>query len=100
MNLVAIAVTVYGVLCLLGGVIGYVRAKSKISLASGLLSGILLLIAASLLIQERELGLIIARIITFLLLIVFVRRLIETKKLMPAGLMLVAGTITLILLFS
>ncbi|MGV2826430.1 TMEM14 family protein [Myxosarcina sp. GI1(2024)] len=100
MNLTVFAATAYGAIVLCGGIIGYVRAKSKASLVSGCLSGILLIIAAWLQLQNLAVGLILARIITLLLMVVFVIRLVKTKKFMPAGIMLITGAITLALLFS
>ncbi|MBE9169085.1 hypothetical protein IQ238_16700 [Pleurocapsales cyanobacterium LEGE 06147] len=90
----------YGLLSLLGGIFGYVRAQSKASLISGSISGVLLIFAAFLQVRGIPEGLILARIITLVLLVVFVIRLVKTRKFMPAGLMVVAGVITLSLLFS
>lgn len=100
MNLAIVAAIAYGFLSLLGGIFGYIRAQSKASLISGSISGVLLLFAAFLQIQGMTEGLILARIITLVLLVVFIIRLVKTRKFMPAGLMVLAGVITLSLLFS
>lgn len=100
MNLPVFAAIAYGLLTFCGGIVGYMQAKSKASLISGCLSGILLLIAAWLQFQNIGFGLILARIVTLLLIVVFAVRLVKTKKFMPAGIMLVTGAIALVLLFS
>lgn len=100
MNLAIVAAIAYGFLSLLGGILGYVRAQSKASLISGTISGLLLVFAAFLQIQGRTEGLILARIVTLVLLAVFIIRLIKTRKFMPAGLMVVFGVVTLSFLFS
>jgi len=46
MSLAQTVVTVYGLFTLIGGIIGYVKAKSNMSLIAGAISGILLLICA------------------------------------------------------
>lgn len=101
MNLAAIIATIaYGLLSGFGGIWGYVKSKSKPSLISGCLSGILLLIAAGMQIRGDSAGLAIAKIIVLLLVAVFTIRLIKTSKFMPSGIMLITGVITLICLFA
>lgn len=85
----------YGILSILGGIWGYIKAKSQASLISGCLSGILLLFAAWMQLQEYDWGSVLAKAVTLLLIAVFSVRLAKTRKLMPSGLMLVAGAITL-----
>ena len=101
MNLIAIGATIaYGLLSALGGIWGYIKSKSKPSLISGCLSGILLFIAATMQIQEDLTGLAIAKIVVLLLVAVFTIRLIKTAKFMPSGIMLITGIITLFGIFS
>lgn len=101
MNLVAISATIiYGLLSGLGGIWGYVKSKSKPSLISGCISGILLFIAAGMQIREDSTGLTISKIVVLLLVAVFTIRLIKTAKFMPSGIMLIAGIIALFCLFS
>ncbi|MGB5596378.1 MAG: TMEM14 family protein [Crocosphaera sp.] len=100
MNLAAIATFVYGILLLIGGIMGYVTAKSKPSLISGVVSGLLLLITAFIQLQQISAGLIIAQIVTILLAVVFTIRLLKTRKFMPAGLMLVVSVATFVILLS
>ena len=98
MNLANIATFAYGILALVGGIIGYVQVKSKMSLISGLISGILLLGSGVLMLQGQTVSLILALVVTSALIIVFAIRLIKTRKFMPAGLMLGAGLVTLVCL--
>lgn len=84
----------YGAIALVGGLIGYQQAKSKMSLISGTISGILLIVAGLLLLKGLQAGLLMSQILSVTLVAVFVMRLIKTKKLMPAALMMVAGIVT------
>lgn len=85
----------YGVLAAVGGVVGYRKVKSKMSLISGLVSGILLIVSGAIAQSGIMLGYWSAIVVTSLLLVVFSMRLIKTKKFMPAGVMLIAGIVTL-----
>jgi uncharacterized membrane protein (UPF0136 family) len=87
---------IYGVLAIVGGIIGYQQAGSKPSLISGLITGLALLIAGVGLLQAQMWGLGLAIAVTLLLVIVFIYRLIKTGKFMPAGLMVAVGIGTLI----
>ncbi|MDJ0511254.1 MAG: TMEM14 family protein [Crocosphaera sp.] len=98
MNIATAATLVYGILLLIGGIIGYVTAKSKPSLISGVVSGLLLLVTSFLQLQQIALAFILARIVTILLTVVFAIRFWKTKKLMPAGIMLVVSVAILVIL--
>ena len=79
------------ILVLAGGVMGFIKAKSKPSLIAGVVSAILLLadyggLAVSGRIKESLIG---AFIIYTLLDTVFAMRLQKTRKFMPAGLILI-----------
>lgn len=100
MALKIFATVAYGILVFVGGILGYQQAKSKPSLIAGVVSGSLLLAAAFLQIQNIAAGLILAKVVTLLLLVVFTTRLIKTRKFWPAGLMVVTGTAALIFMFS
>lgn len=88
----------YGILAIVGGVIGYLKAKSKLSLISGVISGLLLFFAAFLENQGYDLGRPLAQVITLVLIVVFTLRFRKTGKFMPAGLMLTSGVFSLIIL--
>ena len=84
----------YGVVAIIGGFIGFVKSQSKASIISGTISGGGLLIAGAAA-QNQEWGKIAGMAIASLLVIVFMVRLIKTKKFMPAGLMILGGVVTL-----
>lgn len=92
-NLAAIA---YGILALVGGIMGYAKANSKVSLASGSISGILLVVSGLLSWFGQSWGLILAAAIAGVLVVVFSVRLVKTRKFMPAGMMLIAGIAALV----
>ncbi|MBP0020156.1 MAG: hypothetical protein J7647_21700 [Cyanobacteria bacterium SBLK] len=98
MSLGIIAAIIYGIVAIAGGIMGYVRAKSKISLISGCGSGILLLIAGLLSLQGQNWGLTAAIAITSILILTFVVRLAKTRKMMPASLMIGLGVPALALM--
>jgi uncharacterized membrane protein (UPF0136 family) len=78
---------VFGLLTIAGGVIGYVKAGSAISLVAGAITGILLIVAGWILPQHRELGLILALVTSAILAGQFIPRVLRTRRLVPAGVM-------------
>jgi uncharacterized membrane protein (UPF0136 family) len=87
---------IFGVLTVVGGVIGYVKAGSVASIIAGSITGVLLLVAAFLLSDHRAAGLATAFIISILLAAQFVPKFIRTGKVMPAGMMSILSVIGLI----
>ena len=96
-SIVAIA---YGVLALVGGIVGYTKVGSKMSLGSGVVSGVLLILGGILISTIGRSGLLLAAIVAGVLVVVFVIRLFKTRKFMPAGLMVLAGLGTLAVLLN
>jgi uncharacterized membrane protein (UPF0136 family) len=90
-----IAAIAYGILALVGGIIGYIQVKSKMSLISGVISGVLLIVGGMAQLQGMTWGSTLAAIVTAVLIVVFVMRLTKTRKFMPAGLMAIAGVFAL-----
>ncbi len=95
MNLGIIVALAYGIFAIIGGIFGYAKAGSNVSLFSGIISGLLLIFAAVMQLQGANWGLTLAAIVTAILLIVFAFRLAKTRKFMPAGLMILLGMLTL-----
>jgi uncharacterized membrane protein (UPF0136 family) len=78
---------VFGLLTIVGGVIGYVKAGSTISIISGAIAGIALIVAAFLLSGNAALGLIIAGVVSLLLAGRFIPHFMKSGKIMPDALM-------------
>lgn len=95
-----IATLTYGIICLRGGLVGYFKAGSEVSLLSGSISGILLLVCSYLQGQGYGWALTIARDITIILVIVFLIRLTITGNFMPAGVMAILGIVALALMIK
>jgi len=100
MNPGIVAAITYGILAIVGGIIGYVQAKSKASLISGIISGLLLVTAGVMQLQGQGLGLILAIVVTIALIIVFAIRLAKTRKFIPAGLMTALGVAALVVMLK
>jgi len=88
---------IYIVLLLVGGLIGFLKAKSKVSLITSAVFAALLILTTLRGVFQPGFALGLANITLVVLLVVFAVRLAKTKKFMPSGLMLVATTIALAL---
>ena len=87
---------IFGLLTIIGGVIGFVKAGSTASIIAGSISGILLFVAAFLLPQNLAVGLILAGVVSILLAGRFVPAFLKTGQAMPAGLMSVLSVLGVI----
>jgi uncharacterized membrane protein (UPF0136 family) len=87
---------VFGALTIIGGIIGYVKAGSLPSIIAGSITGLLLLIAGSLLPEHRAIGLATAFIISLFLAAQFIPKFIRTGKAMPAGMMSILSAIGIV----
>ena len=83
----------FGILTIVGGIIGYVSKGSLPSIIAGSISGILLLVGALLLPNHVDAGLAIALIVSLLLAGQFVPKFVQTGKAMPAGMMSILSVI-------
>jgi uncharacterized membrane protein (UPF0136 family) len=84
---------IYIILLVIGGLIGFLKAKSQVSLIMSVaFAAALSLCAAGVVFQPY-----VADLLLTALLVVFGLRLVKTKKFMPAGLMLVITILVLAL---
>ena len=95
MKLTAIAVLLYGLLVLVGGIIGYFKANSLPSLICGGVFGALLLVAGGMLFKELMMGWMIAVGASVCLVAFFGWRFYLSHAIWPPGIM---GALSLALL--
>jgi uncharacterized membrane protein (UPF0136 family) len=103
MDLRALATMIYGALIALGGIIGYVAAKSKPSLLSGGILGAVIIMGSVLLFSGNPAGLPIAVATTLLITVYFGYKLLKglasRKSVGRAAGILVLSVIELLILF-
>jgi uncharacterized membrane protein (UPF0136 family) len=87
----------FGLLTIVGGVIGYVKAGSTASIIAGAISGIAFIASAFLLPGNPPLGLIIAGVVSIALAARFIPAFMKTGKVMPAGLMAILSAIGVVM---
>jgi uncharacterized membrane protein (UPF0136 family) len=88
---------VFGVLTIAGGIMGYVKARSVVSIVAGAITGILLIVAGWMLPDHRELGLSVGLFTSAILAGQFIPRFLRTRRLVPPGLMSVLSVVGIIL---
>jgi uncharacterized membrane protein (UPF0136 family) len=101
MDISSIAINGILVLALLvfaGGMVGFLKAKSKISGIAGCVSALLLCACFYVTTSNQFAGIIGAAIVAAILEVVFVIRLVKTQKFMPAGMILILCIIEQLLL--
>ncbi len=91
-----VLIALYGLFVAIGGIIGYFKARSRISLIAGLSSAVALWIAAYATLTNRMSGLLFATLIAISLGIFFSFRWAQTRRFMPAGLMTILSAIATI----
>jgi uncharacterized membrane protein (UPF0136 family) len=97
LDAVRIYLYVFGVLTIAGGVVGFVKAKSRPSLIAGGSSGALLLLAGYLLATRMTFGLGLGLVVSLGLAGRFIGAFRKSGKIMPAGLMAMLGSLGTIL---
>ncbi len=86
---------IYILLLLAGGLIGFLKAGSKVSLITSAVAAALLILAVIPGLLAPALARGVADVIMAALLVVFAIRLAKTRKFMPSGLMLVITALAL-----
>lgn len=82
---------IYIILLVIGGLIGFLKAKSQVSLIMSVAFAVALSLCAMGIIFQHY----VADILLVALLVVFTARLIKTKKFVPSGMMLVLTIVAL-----
>ena len=91
-----ITLGIYAILLAVGGVMGFVRAKSHASLISGLLSALAALVALVLAYLKNPFGIPLGALLAMVLFVVFgYRYAIRNRKFMPSGMLAVLSLIVL-----
>ncbi len=93
---------IFGLLTMAGGLMGFLKSKSTVSLVAGGTSGILLLVASYLLPEKLQPALILGLIVSVLLAGKFVPDFIHKKAIVPGGLMAllsIAGIVVTLLVW-
>ena len=89
---------VYIILLLVGGLIGFFKGKSKVSLITSAVFAALLILTTLRGVFQPGFALLVANVTLVVLLLVFALRLGKTRKFMPSGLILVATVAVLAVL--
>lgn len=88
----------YIILLLVGGLIGFLKAGSKISLITSAVAAALLVLTRLHGVIDPNFGRNLANVIMAVLLIVFAIRLTKNRKFMPSGFMLILTVVVLAML--
>lgn len=97
-TLTRVTLGLYGLLLIVGGVMGYLKAGSRPSLIAGSASGVVALVALALSVQSLLGAILLGFFLALAMLVVFWYRLVRTRKFMPSGLLLVASLAVLFVL--
>lgn len=95
-----IVILLYGLLVLGGGIIGYTASGSMASVIAGGVFGLGLLASGVGVLRGKDMGFLMAPILTVLLTAFFGYRLVQSGEFMPSGLMTALGLLTLSLYFT
>jgi uncharacterized membrane protein (UPF0136 family) len=86
-NNTAMEIWIYGVIMILGGIMGFVKVGSKASLISGVGMGLALLVSGYGVSRGSYDSLVVAEVIAALLLVLFAIRFAKTRRIMPVGML-------------
>lgn len=100
MKFIAALIAIYGILVVLGGLVGYLKAESLPSLIMGSTSGALLFASGLGLYRSSILAFFTALSVSFILAGFFCFRYYVTHQMMPAGTMAIISGVMVILLLT
>ncbi len=95
MNGTRIVILAFGLLVIIGGLIGYIKTGSVISLTAGIAFGAAIIASGIVIFYKEHLGYKLALATTALLLLTFGYRFAVTHKFMPSGLMAILCLVVL-----
>lgn len=95
-KLVITTSTIYGILLIVGGIIGFLKANSMRSLITGIISALLIFIACKFGNSNPKAGYLYIAAISILLAMFFLIKFSTKHLFMPSGLMLILSTITFV----
>lgn len=95
-----IVIFLFGLLVLVGGIIGYATAGSMASLIAGSAFGLGLLASGMGVSRGKKVGFLFAPLLTLLLIVLLGYRSVETGEFVPSGLIAVLGVVALALYFT
>jgi uncharacterized membrane protein (UPF0136 family) len=96
LNVARIVFFAYSVLLIVGGIAGFVEAKSVISLVAGVVCGVLALTGGIYLTTNPTVGLVLGIVAAILSAGGMAPRYAKSKKVWPAGIVLAASVLTLV----
>lgn len=97
LNINVIVVGLFGIINIVGGIIGYLKVKSKVSLISGVSSGIVLLFCADGISNGNNIAAIASIVIAVLLGGRFISTIINKFRVMPDLVVIIFSLLTIVL---
>ena len=92
-----VTIVLLGTFALLGGIVGFFKAQSKASLIAGLSCFVLSVSSYVASLTNVKIGLAVADAVAFALFVLGSMRFAKTAKLMPAGLIMLASIVALVI---
>jgi uncharacterized membrane protein (UPF0136 family) len=92
----AMEIWVYGVIMILGGIMGFVKVGSKASLLSGVGMGLALLASGFGVWHGSYDSIVVAEVIAALLLVLFAIRFAKTRRFMPVGILAILSLVAVV----
>ena len=98
LQIAQVVLGIYGMLLIVGGVTGMVKAGSLVSVIAGGIAGVIALVGLWISLSDPATGLLIGALLALVLTGMFINRFMATRKLMPAGMVLILSLVVGILM--